>query len=102
MDSGTLRREQRIQFAGRVEVTWTAPDGSPRLTTGNCADISAQGMRMETGDAIPVRSYVQFAVKNSPLRGTASVRSCDRKGMHFRIGMEFTGGLRWNVPASNN
>jgi hypothetical protein len=48
-------------------------------------------------DPIEVRNYVQFEVVGGALRGTGSVRSCERVGNKYALGLEFSGGLRWRA-----
>ena len=90
-----LRRQMRIPLNAQVRLVWTGETGEPCYAMAKAMNISESGLRLESKHAMAVRSYVNFQVENSDVQGSASVRSCQRQGMVYQIGLEFTGGMRW-------
>jgi len=43
---------------------------------------------------------VPFGADRIALAGSASVRSCVKKGTKFMVGLEFSGGMTWKHPAA--
>ncbi len=62
-------------------------------------DVSETGMRIEVGEPMEKQVYVTMRCPALDLQGTASVRTCTRKGMKYLVGLEFSGGLRWKPKA---
>jgi len=58
-------------------------------------DISPSGMRAEISEPIDKQTYVTLQGAVLGVQGTASVRSCARKGTKYILGLEFSGGLQW-------
>jgi hypothetical protein len=92
---GDLRRHARAEKASPVQVVWQDRSGVDRFVTGRSLDISPSGMRVEVSQAIDKQTYVTLQCVALGLRGTASVRSCTRKGTKYILGLEFSGGLQW-------
>jgi hypothetical protein len=69
--------------------------GGDKYINGKTLDISTSGMRVEVSDPIDRQTYVTLQCAALGLHGSASVRTCNRKGMKFVIGLEFSGGLKW-------
>ena len=90
-----LRRQTRVPLNARVKLLWTGDNGEPCFCVATAVNISESGLRLESNHAVPLRSYVNFQVEGTDVKGSASVRSCQHQGMKFCIGLEFTGGLRW-------
>ena len=98
--SRSLRRHERVPAEAQIFVNWTGPDGVPRLSRGKCIDVSESGLLAECPDPIPSRTYVSFRSDALRLEGSASVRYCVTKGTRHRIGLEFSGGLKYKAAAS--
>lgn len=99
-----LRSARRIPLTGRVRVGWEDEHGYPHMAYGRCFDISATGLGLEMEETVPVRGYVNFEVIPLGFKGSASVRFVRRKGLRNVVGLDFSGGLRWNpgdYPASS-
>ena len=94
-----LRRFPRYHMDGKVCVLWQGEKGEPWYTNCRLMDISAEGMQVESLYPMPLRHVVQFQFEGVLFEGSASVRSCVRKGIKYRLGLEFCGGLRWRFPA---
>jgi hypothetical protein len=52
-------------------------------------------MRAEVSQPIDKQTYVSLQCAALGLQGTASVRTCTRKGAKYVVGLEFSGGLQW-------
>lgn len=92
-----LRRSPRIPLRDRVQLSWTAADGTPCYATGMTTDVSERGLRIESPNPLPERSIIAFRLANHRLHGSGSVRSCQRIGLNYTIGLEFSGGLTFSV-----
>ncbi len=95
-----MRRQERIEVAVLVEVMWTDQQGHERFASARCIDICESGMRIQVPEALPERSYVRLRADKIALAGSASVRTCIKKGTKFAVGLEFSGGMRWKRPAA--
>jgi hypothetical protein len=91
-----LRRHSRSEIDHKVRLMWTGEGGQNFYARGRCVDISQSGMRVDSPEPIPVRSYVSFQFDGTRFEGSASVRSCSRKGLRHLIGLEFGSGLKWD------
>lgn len=90
-----VRRDSRVPAAERVLVTWRDREGNEKFAYAQTVDVSEFGMRIQVPEPLPERGYVTFRADSLDLQGTASVRSCVRKGAKYLAGLEFSGGLRW-------
>ena len=95
-----MRRQDRIEVAVPVDVMWTDRQGHERFATASAIDISESGMRIQVPAALLERSYVRLRADRIALAGSASVRSCVKKGTKFLVGLEFSGGMTWKRPAA--
>jgi hypothetical protein len=91
------RRHPRLVPGARVEAYWQDGQGVSRCTQGRCLDISESGLRMETIEPIPVRTYINLRVDKFQMHGSASVRHSVRRSGKYILGVEFSGGLRWKA-----
>jgi hypothetical protein len=92
---GELRRHARAARAAPVQIIWKDRNGEDKFVTGSTLDISESGMRIEVREPVEKQTYVTLQCAPLGLHGTASVRSCARKGTKYVLGLEFSGGLRW-------
>ena len=90
-DNTGLRREERTEKSSPVQLIWKDRTGTDRYVSGRSLDISSLGMRIEIGEAIEKQTYVTISCMGLAVQGSASVRSCTRKGMKFIVGLEFSG-----------
>lgn len=97
-----LRRHERVAQSVPVQLNWKDPRGTEGFTTGTCVDISPAGMRVIVPVRIDEGVYVSFRAEKLPLQGSASVRACARKGAKYIIGLEFSGGLKWQPKPPNS
>jgi len=97
---GDLRRHSRAEKSSPIQIVWKDRSGADRFVTGKTLDISVAGMRVEISEPIDKQTYVTMQCTALALRGTASVRSCTRKGMKYILGLEFSGGLQWKPKSS--
>ena len=68
------------------------------MVNGVILDVSESGMRAQLPDPIERLAYVTLHSPSLGLQGSASVRSCERKGMKYIAGFEFSAGLKWKPP----
>jgi len=90
-----IRRDERKPAAELVEVTWKDRYGQEKFAKARSMDISELGMRIEVPEPLEKQAYVTLRSNALALHGSASVRSCTRKGTKYLVGLEFSGGLRW-------
>lgn len=94
-DKTGIRRDERMPAAELVEVTWKDRYGQEKFAKARSLDVSELGMRIEMPEALDKLVYVTLRSIPLALHGTASVRSCTRRGTKYLVGLEFSGGLRW-------
>jgi len=92
---GDLRRHARAEKSSPIQIVWQDRAGADRFVNGRTLDISPSGMRVEVSDPIDKQTYVTLQCAVLGLQGTASVRTCTRKGMKYILGLEFSSGLQW-------
>jgi len=94
---GDLRRHQRTPtpHSAPIYLTWKDRSGADRFTRGKVVDLSENGIRVETEHAVEKQAYVVLHAEKIGLHGSASVRSCTRRGAGYVIGLEFSGGMTW-------
>jgi len=95
MSKGELRRHTRAEASSPVQLVWKDRGGQDRYVSGRSLDISPSGMRIEISQPIEKQTYVTLQCAPLALHGTASVRTCARKGTKYVVGLEFSGGLQW-------
>jgi hypothetical protein len=95
MAKGNMRRHDRTVVRTLVQLMWRDPNGTEKYTNAHTIDVSESGMRIEVPEQIPERSYVTMRVDQLALSGTASVRSCVRKGTKYVAGLEFSSGMKF-------
>jgi hypothetical protein len=78
-----------------VHINWKDQLGNDKFTKARTLDVSEAGIRVEVPERIPERSYVTFRADELSLHGTASVRTCNPKGLKYIVGLEFSTGLKW-------
>ncbi len=92
---GDLRRHARAEKSATIQLVWQDRQGVDRFVNGRSLDVSPSGMRAEVSQPIDKQTYVSLQCAALGLQGTASVRSCTRKGAKYIVGLEFSGGLQW-------
>lgn len=95
MSRHDLRRENRQNCNAPVGIMWRDAAGDEKFMIAPMQDISKSGAGLEIVEPLPVRSFVTLRAGKLGLHGRASVRYCSSHGLKFRIGVEFTGGFRW-------
>ncbi len=89
------RKLQRSDYKGEIRVSWDDPNAGTRYANARCVDISETGVAIHMHQHIAPRSIVDFRIEALKLAGRAIVRHCGKRGAYFRIGLEFSGGLRY-------
>ena len=92
---GDLRRHSRAEKSSPIQLIWKDRSGVDKYVSGRSLDISPSGMRIEISEPIEKQTYVTMQCAGLALQGSASVRSCTRKGVKYVVGLEFSGGLQW-------
>jgi hypothetical protein len=92
-----LRRVDRAPAAGKIRIHWHV-DGLTFGSLGRVVDISEGGMCVDLDRRIPAGCVIQIESHEHKLAGLAVVRHCRQKGMGFRLGLQFSGGLKGPSP----
>jgi hypothetical protein len=95
MSEGKMRRHGRTDVRALVQLMWKDRDGNEKFTNAYSLDVSESGMRAEVPEPVPERSYVIIRADKLALHGSASVRSCSRKGTKYVVGLEFSAGMKF-------
>jgi len=94
-----LRRQERTTSDANVTLRWSRASGEPQYARGKILDCSPLGVAIEVANPIPVRSYVALEAPQLHAGGWAgwgSVRWCSLKRSKYVVGLELSGGSRWN------
>jgi hypothetical protein len=83
----------RFKIKNRVTLSGEDAAGKTWTIHGRGVDMSRLGARIETGDPIAPGSFVFIQVRELNLMGGAVVRYCVRRGLKYRIGLEFRNPL---------
>jgi|SRR5579859_1989293 len=92
--AGELRRHTRSIKSALVSVAWNDRLGGDKFVNGRTMDVSEAGMRIEIPEPIDKATYVTVQCPALRLHGRASVRTCNRKGTKYVLGLEFSAGLQ--------
>jgi hypothetical protein len=91
-DLAEMRAESRLhrRFALKGFVALLLPNGRKRLWT-YAMNMSTTGLLVRSWSPVEVGSHVKIQASKLPLVvGTARVQHCSRKGLTYRIGLEFS------------
>jgi hypothetical protein len=97
---GELRRHGRISKSAPLQLIWKDRQGLDRFINGSILDVSESGIRIELREPLEPQTYVTLQAVSLGLHGSASVKSCARKGLKYVVGLEFSGGLKWKPKSS--
>ena len=89
----SIRRHQRIPYAGPVRISWQGADGQPRYVQGRCLDVSEGGLRIESAEPVPVRALIQLNAERLKISGSATVKHSARRGAKYLLGLELNAAL---------
>jgi hypothetical protein len=95
MSEGKMRRHGRTEVRAPFQIMWKDRYGNEKFTNAYSLDVSESGMRAEVPEPVPERSYVVIRADKLALHGSASVRSCSRKGTKYVVGLEFSAGMKF-------
>jgi hypothetical protein len=95
MSEGELRRHARSAKSAPVQVAWKDRQGGDNVIRGTIIDVSESGIRIELPEPLEKQTYVTLQSVSLGLHGSASVRTCTRKGVKYVVGLELSGGLKW-------
>jgi|SRR6188472_1178839 len=89
-----IRRHERIPCTLPVRLSWADERGGEHYARGKCRDISPDGLRIETSEAIPAQSFVNVRVERVDVAGSGRVRYLRRAGIGNVIGLELSQKVR--------
>jgi len=95
MSEGELRRHTRSAKSAPVQVGWKDRQGADNVIRGTIIDVSESGIRIELPEPLDKQTYVTLQSPSLGLHGSASVRTCTRKGVKYVVGLELSAGLKW-------
>jgi hypothetical protein len=96
---GDLRRHERVLQGAPVQVSWKDRLGNEKFANAEILDVSEAGIRVKVPESLAEHTLVTLRSDRLALHGRASVRSCDRQGAKYLVGLEFIGGLSWKPPS---
>jgi hypothetical protein len=82
-------------------ITCEQPNGVAVRERAVVLNVCENGALLVTKNRYPARAYVRIEIKEVALKGMASVRYSDPKGLDYRTGIEFSGGLVYKGPPLN-
>jgi hypothetical protein len=90
------RRHQRIPYLGAVRISWEDERGIARYAQAKCLDVSEEGLRIEVGEPIPVRSTLSLREERIKVGGSATVRYTAWRGCNHVLGLNLSQDLEKN------
>lgn len=87
MSQGDIRRHPRTAHPAKFRISWIHSDGKPRFAQAQCVDQSEGGVRVESPEPLPVRSYVLLHSEHLKFGGGAVVKHVTRQGMKYTLGL---------------
>jgi hypothetical protein len=99
-----LRRQGREQVQGKIRIHWQDRSGATFGSLGRLVDVSEGGLCADVDRRIEPATVVQIESSDARVAGLAVVRHCRQKGMGYRVGIQFTSGLKRtgrNLPESS-
>lgn len=91
-----LRREERQPCNQLMGIMWRDAAGDDKFMNAPVRDFSPSGAGFEIIEPVEVRSTIILRSEKLGIHGQGLVRYCWRYGLKYKIGVEFTGGLRWH------
>jgi hypothetical protein len=92
------RKKERSPVECNLIVFWMESNGMDHWAKAKSVDFSESGLSILVSSRIEPRTLVRIKSDDQPdLAGTASVRSCVRNGLNYRIGLEYPGGAKLKV-----
>src|SRR4051812_27769541 len=93
-----IREELRRPKAGAYALTWRGVDGLSYSAEGRGVDISPSGVGIDCSRELKGGSLVRVECRDGSIEGDYIVVHCTRRGMTFRIGLEFREGEHHPKP----
>jgi len=90
-----MRRHARYVLSQKIGIMWCDAIGDDKFMKASARDLSEAGVGLELPEELQVRSYVILRASELGIHGRASVRHCQRQGLKYIVGVEFSGGMRW-------
>jgi hypothetical protein len=87
------RRHERIPYLSGVHVSWEDESGLNKYARAKGLDISAEGLRIELSEPIPVFSRLSLRADQINMGGSASVRHARRHGCKYVLGLSLSQSL---------
>jgi len=90
MKEADRRRSQRIAIRWWLRLSCAGPNTDCRVVRGRALDLSSSGALIQILRPIRIGSLVRIVRGDGWLLGTMYVRHCSRRGLGFKIGLEFS------------
>lgn len=88
-----------MSYNGKISLIWANDHGDACARNAVCIDVCSRGISVTVDTQIPARTVVTVNARELDLHGSASVRTCNRVGVRYILGLEFVGGMKWQPPA---
>ena len=99
MDGGREnRRHARRSLDGRLKISWFDSSGGSHDSVARIVDASESGFRIVLPDRLELRSFVHIRLERYNFKTMACVRYSVRSAMNYSAGLEFAGGIRFQMP----
>ena len=88
------RAHERMQISGLVRLYWEDEQGRQHFCPAEARDVSDSGLSVKIRERVALRALVQVECLANKVKGTATVRRCEQRGLDYVVGLEFIGGTR--------
>lgn len=93
------RPETRYPVDFQVFLTFQMKNGLVQRVASRCVNLSPSGAKVETRDRLELRSTITLHSAEFGRMGTAIIRYCNRRGMKYEVGLEFSTAFGLSDPA---
>jgi PilZ domain-containing protein len=83
----------RFKIKCPIKLSWHDPAGKTFSVKARGVDMSTVGARVESPEPLVPGSFTYLQVPDLKLMGSALVRYCIKRGLGYRIGLEFRSPL---------
>lgn len=84
------RQHGRVPYLGPARISWDDEQGISRFAHAKCIDVSEEGLRIEVGEPIPIRSQISLRADRIGFSGSATVRNIAWRGCKYILGLNLS------------
>jgi len=84
------RQHHRVPYFGPARISWHDEEGTARFGPAKFLNVSAEGVRIEVAETIPVGSHISLRAERISLSGSATVRNISWRSCKYILGLNLS------------